>query len=85
MDVLTKDAQRALAMIYQIYKERRDNGMVKSQANYLAPTSEDSKHLAGDVDEDIRELEEAGMISHDITGGILLKNAGIIYMEDKES
>lgn len=80
---LTKDAKRSLAMIYRVYEKRRKAGMPKSQANYLDGISDDCIQVNRSVMEDRQELQNAGLISCDIVGGILLKDAAIIYMEGK--
>lgn len=80
---LTKDAKCSLALIYRVYEKRRKSGMPKSQAVYLDGISDDSVQINLAVAEDIRELQNAGLISCDIVGGICLKDAAIVYMEEK--
>lgn len=82
---LTKDAKGSLAIIYKAYEKRRKSGMKKSQAVYFDGFSDDSAQITPRVMEDRAELQAAGFISCDIVGGILLKDAAIIYMENKTS
>lgn len=80
---LTKDAKKSLALLYKVYEKRRRSGMAKSAAAYMSGTSEDTAQVNRAVLEDRKELQNAGLISCDIVGGILLKDAAIIYMENK--
>lgn len=84
MDVsMTKGAKGSLALIYRAYKERLKSGVPKSQAVYFDGSTEDSVHLNPKVLENMAELKNAGLISCDIIGGIFLKDAAIVYMENK--
>ena len=80
---LTKDAKKSLALIYKVYEKRRAAGIKKSQAVYFDGYSSDSVQLNQTVLEDREELQNAGLISCDMMGGILLKDAAIVYMENK--
>ena len=80
---LTKDAKGSLALIYRAYEQRRRNGISKSQAEYFDGLTADSVQLNQQISDNISELKKAGFISCDIVGGILLKDAAIIYMENK--
>ena len=78
---LTKDAKGTLAIIYKAYEKKRRSGIRKSQASYFDFDSEFPN--ADDMRDNIPELKNAGLISCDIAGGVLLKDAAIIYMENK--
>ena len=57
--------------------------MPKSSAVYLDGFSDDTSEVNRAVLEDRQELQKAGLISVDIVGGILIKDAAIVYMESK--
>lgn len=80
---LTKDAKKSLALLYRVYESRRKSGMPKSSAVYLDGFSDDTSEVNRAVLEDRQELQNAGLISVDIVGGILIKDAAIVYMESK--
>lgn len=80
---LTKDAKKSIALIYKAYEKRRKAGMKKSDAVYFDGCSIDTVELNRIVWEDCLELQNIGFITCDIVGGILLKDAAIVYMESK--
>lgn len=86
MDVsLTKDAKHSLAIIYRAYEKRRKAGTDKHSAAYFDGLSDDSVEVNAAILADKSELRSAGMISCDIVGGVGLKDAAIIYMENRTS
>lgn len=84
---LTKDADKAICVIYKEFLNRRDNNMSKfNSANF---TFEEFKALLpNEIDDDLfsylAELSKASFIkNYDLSGGFELSDKGIIYMEQR--
>lgn len=80
---LTKDAKKAIALIYREYQRRRHSGLRKQDANYFSRSELMSLDPSGDLLDNCCELRRAGLISSDITGGATLEDPGIVLMENK--
>lgn len=74
---LTKESRRVLKSIYDIYRERRENGQPKSSAARF----EEGTNIDG-LSDAKRELSKAGLIQVDIAGGFDLDDKAIIFMEN---
>lgn len=74
---LTKESRRVLKSIYDIYRERRENGQPKSSAARF----EEGANIDG-LSDAKRELSKAGFIQVDIAGGFDLDDKAIIFMEN---
>ncbi len=79
---LTKDAKIALAKVYQKYKERRKSGLSKLDASYIDVKSEFPNDYQ-EVLDNCQELKNAGLVSLDLGLGLSIKDAAIVYMENK--
>lgn len=76
---LTKDAQRALAVIYQTYLKRLNAGMKKPGAIFF--DSYPGNEEGGRTGRTLRELSAANYLSADPLGSFLLTDKGIAFME----
>ena len=85
---LTKDADKAICSIYREFLSRRDTGMDKKLAvefknPYAWPSSFSDGISLTDFKTALQELKRAGLVSTSVTGGFILSDAGIKYMEDR--
>lgn len=89
---LTKDAEKLIAMLYDIYLEKRKSGISKAHAKHLGGSDLIKQKLAidwsvSDVDEICRELNRAGFLDcmyADNTVYIArLSDNAISYMENR--
>lgn len=79
---LTRDAKKALALIYDMYLNRRKSGMRKQEAAYIDSYSQDFRSKSYEIDDYLPELQNAAFIVRDIIGGILITDKAIIFMEN---
>lgn len=73
---LTREAKKALAVLYKEYSRRRKAGQRKDQAVFFDVCPEDIKEAR-------LELKHAGRIKAFAYGGIELTDNAIIFMENK--
>lgn len=85
---LTKDADKAMCLIYKSYLYRRKSGVDRRKAKdffyrdqWPAEFTEDSN--LSDFLDVLKELQYDGFIRRTMGGGFLLEDAGIIYMEQR--
>jgi len=89
---LTKDAEYMLCAIYKSYKEKRKNGISKSEAKCTGGAGNIHSNLMpewsfADVDETCRELSRAGFLAclyaDNVTYYADLTDKAVIYMENR--
>lgn len=80
---LTKSAKHSLAILFNAYEARRKAGAPKSAAIYFGNGAEDGAKVKSAISEDVPELKAAGLIACDVLGGVTIKDAAIVYMENK--
>lgn len=85
---LTKDAQKLLSYIYQIYSTRKKDGQPKDKAiefmpNFYMADNELSQWDESDIVYALIELKDAGYIRCFTDGEFELQNAGIAMMENR--
>ncbi len=73
---LTKNAKKSLAILYKEYCMRLKEGQSKESASSFSP-------CPANIEEDIDELVENGLIETDIIGNLELTKAAIVFMENK--
>ena len=85
---LTKDADKAICLIYKEYLSKRNSGIPKKVAKDFSsrdqwPDSFSSELGFLDFLETLNELKADGFVKRFIGGGFQLEDAGIIYMEQR--
>lgn len=73
---LTKEAKKALAVLYKEYTQRRKAGQRKDQATFFDVCPEE-------VREARLELTRAGFLQSFFLGGVSLTDSAIVFMENK--
>lgn len=73
---LTKEAKKALAVLYKEYTQRRKAGQRKDQAVFFDVCPEEVKEACP-------ELTRAGFVHSFILGGLELTDSGIVFVENK--
>lgn len=86
--ILSKDADKALCLIYKEYLSRRKSGSEKrSSKNFFNreqwPAEFIEKDGLPDFLDSLRELQNAGFVRRTMGGGFYLEDAGIVYMEQR--
>lgn len=79
---LTKSAKKSIAKIYKEYLRRVKNGESKEQAKSFRSGNVEQFELIKSIQEDVRDLIEAGFIKMDIIGDFELQNKAVVYMEN---
>lgn len=85
---LTKDADKAICLIYKEYLERRKSGADRKKSKdffYREQWPAEFIENAGlsDFLDTLRELQVIGFIRRTMGGGFYLEDAGIVYMEQR--
>lgn len=85
---LTKDADKAICLIYKEYLSRRKSGSPKKVAKDFSardhwPESFSSEFGFCDFLETLDELKSEGFIKRYMGGGFQLEDLGIVYMEER--
>lgn len=84
--LLTRDADKTFCLIYKEYLSRRKNSLPKASASFFEkPTF---KTLFPDINDSdfmsyIDELNRNNLITKYIDGGFVIRDEGIIYMENR--
>jgi len=89
---LTKDAEYMVCLLYKVYKERRKNGIPKSNAKRIEGSNYIRNELLKDwsiedIDETLYELKRANFLTchsaDDMVYIAFLNDEAIIYMENR--
>ena len=84
---LTKDADRAICLIYAEYLKRKGSGLPKSRArDFSVPQNREPLYKAmnqTDFNDTLSELNAAGFLRLYLGHGFLLEDKGILYMENR--
>lgn len=85
---MTKETEKAFAILYCEYKRRRSFGTAKQEAVFFESTKATkinafSTWNPADISYAMRELKAAGYVKIDILGDVTLLESGIEYMENK--
>ena len=94
MGNLTKDSDAVICVMYKAYLENRERGISKADAKQFGEAEDlHISHFPNlsieDLNETILELKRAGLVDCEIwiadndVGDIAIKDAGIIYMENR--
>lgn len=89
---LTKDSDALICLLYKAYCEKRENGILKSDAKFMGNSATIQASIVPkwtlvDTDETCRELHRAGLLDCDYADDVvcrsLLSDSSIIYMETR--
>lgn len=83
---LTKDADKALCLIYKEYLARRKNNISKSSASIFKSSTFEtifSNVNRNDFVTDLSELKRNNLIEMYIDASFILKSDAIVYMENR--
>lgn len=83
---LSKDADKMIGVLYKAYLEKRKNGESKAQAKIFSENwckEYFPDQLEADVFDTLREIKASFNLKIYVTGGFLLSDEAIIYMENR--
>ena len=85
---LTKDAYKAICLIYKEYLARRESGASKKTAKDFSSRDQWPESFPKDAGlpdflESLNELKSKGFVKRFVLGGFQLEDEGIIYMEQR--
>ena len=85
---LTKDADKAICLIYKEYLSKREAGLPKRAAKDFSDRDKWPKSFSSELGfldflDTLKELKENGFIKMFIGGGFQIEDIGIVYMEQR--